>query len=118
MDRETLYRKFSETKQEKLRLEAALQGFFDEADFAKGNANYRRAYAQYLRMRIRPAMELLMKTGDLEKMAGLAKQGWFGERELEGFIRLALSLENRAALLWLLHYKNRNFGFHDREFEL
>lgn len=135
MRQKTLYKKFSESKQEKLRLELALEGFFaepermekgdkdeEEPDFLRSDREEwqkrREAYGKYLKMRIRPAMELLIRQSDLEKMEGLAKLGWIGEAELENCIQLAWKQENRVVLLWLLHYKNRAFGFKDREFLL
>lgn len=116
MVKETRYQKFLESKQEKLRLEIALQDFFEVSDtqeMLSEEKEKREVYGAYLKKRIRPAMELLIKQGDVKRTAGLAGQGWFGEKELDSFLALALKQENRAVLLWLLHYKHRKFGFRD-----
>lgn len=141
MTQNGLYRKFCESKQEKLRLEIALEGFFHkrgegtggktkEPEVSEGAAKdvslaeqeewrkQREDYARYLQNRIRPAMELLIRQNDLGKIESLAEQGWIGEVELEGFIQQALQQENRGVLLWLLQFKNKTFGFKDREFLL
>lgn len=105
MDRtkEELYRVFRETRQEPLRLAAALEGFFraDVDEVERG------IYGTYLRKRIRPAAEKLIETEDTVKLERLAKCGWFGVRELDGFIRTARERGKTASLLWLLHYKDR-----------
>lgn len=115
-EREKLYRKFQESGQEKLRLEIALQEFSGEA--AEGYQTEQKAYGDYIRRRIRPAVELLMDRGDLEKIEKLAGYGWITEKQLEEFIQKALRQDNRAVLFCLLHLKNRTTGFHDREFLL
>lgn len=105
MDRteEELYRVFRETRQEPLRLAVALEGFFrtdvDEAE--------RGIYRTYLRKRIRPAAEKLIEAEDTMRLERLAKCGWFGVRELDGFIRTAREWGKTASLLWLLHYKDK-----------
>lgn len=105
MDRtkEELYRVFRETRQEPLRLAAALEGFFraDVDEVERG------IYGTYLRKRIRPAAEKLIGAEDTVKLERLAKCGWFGVRELDGFIRTARERGKTASLLWLLHYKDR-----------
>lgn len=105
MDRtkEELYCVFRETRQEPLRLAAALEGFF-RTDVDKAE---RGIYGTYLRKRIRPAAEKLIETEDTVKLERLAKCGWFGVRELDGFIRTARERGKTASLLWLLHYKDR-----------
>lgn len=126
MKKELRYQKFLESKQEKLRLEIALTEFLEDTEDEKGylkekegaaaQSNYQEVYGAYLKTRIRPAMEWLIREGDLKKLAKLAEQNWFGESEMESFLALALKQENRAVLLWLLHYKHQRFGFKDRTF--
>lgn len=62
---ELLYQRFLNTAQETVRLTAALEGFFLEADIEESQ---RDAYAAYLKRRIRPAMERLIRENALEKM--------------------------------------------------
>ena len=51
----------------------ALAGFFLEADIEESQ---RDAYAAYLKRRIRPAMERLIRENALEKMDVLEQRGW------------------------------------------
>ena len=109
-----LSEKFKTTRQEPVRLAAALEGFFQE-DLGPGE---RQEYGRYLRRRIRPAMEALIAGEELEKLEALERQGWFGERELEGFLETARRLEKPAALMWLLHLKNQKYGYREEDFSL
>jgi len=43
------------------------------------------AYGQYLKRRIRPAMEALIREENVGKMELLENSGWFGAEELENF---------------------------------
>lgn len=150
MNRAECYRKFKESRQEKLRLEIALQEFFAEEKLSeakevemdgsaekeaeisgkaekeseiggKTEEEFERAwqeeYGKYLKMRIRPAMETLIARGDVDKTEKLLEYGWIDSGQLDEFIRKALQQEQRAVLLCLLHFKNKTFGFKDREFE-
>ena len=81
-----LYRKFGSTKQEPLRLAVALRGYFLE----EGVEEEERAhYGAYLKKRIRPAVERLILEDDWEKIEKLYENEWFGEQELEVFLKLA-----------------------------
>ena len=57
--------------------------------------------------RIRPAAEKLIEAEDTVKLERFAGCGWFGGRELDGFIRTARERGKTASLLWLLHCKDR-----------
>lgn len=81
---ELLYQRFLNTAQETVRLTAALEGFFLEADIEESQ---RDAYAAYLKRRIRPAMERLIRENALEKMDVLEQRGWVGAQEMDAFIR-------------------------------
>lgn len=112
---ELLYQRFLNTGQENVRLTAALEGFFAHADIP----SYQRdAYAAYLKRRIRPAMERLIRENALEKMDALEQRGWFGARELDAFILQAQVLGQEAAMLWLMRRKGERYGYHDRDFTL
>ena len=99
-----------------MRLTAALEGFFLEADIEESQ---RDAYAAYLKRRIRPAMERLIRENALEKMecTGAARAG-VGAQEMDAFIRQAQSLGQEAAMLWLMRRKGERYGYHDRDFTL
>lgn len=112
---ELLYQRFLNTAQEAVRLTAALDGFFADADIPE---DHRAAYASYLKRRIRPAMERLIRENALEKMDVLEQRGWFGAREMDTFISWAQSLGQEAAMLWLMRRKGERYGYHDRDFTL
>lgn len=43
----------------------------------------KRAYSEYLKRRIRPVMEKLIKEEDTEKMEKIEEFGWYGRAELD-----------------------------------
>lgn len=103
------------TKQEPLRLAVALRGYFLE----EGVEEEERAhYGAYLKKRIRPAVERLILEDEWEKIEKLYENEWFGEQELEVFLKLAEEWRRPAALMGLLHLKKANYGFKEKEFEL
>ena len=104
---ELLYQRFLNTAQETVRLTAALEGFFLEADIEESQ---RDAYAAYLKRRIRPAMERLIRENALEKMDVLEQRGWVGAQEMDAFIRQAQSLGQEAAMLWLMRRKGERYA--------
>ena len=112
---ELLYQRFLNTAQEAVRLTAALEGFFLETDIEESQ---RDAYTAYLKRRIRPAMERLIRENALEKMDVLEQRGWVGAQEMDAFIRQAQSLWQEAAMLWLMRRKGERYGYHDRDFTL
>ena len=75
-------------------------------------------YGAYLKKRIRPAVERLILEDDWEKIEKLYENEWFGEQELEVFLKLAEEWRRPAALMGLLHLKKANYGFKEKEFEL
>lgn len=139
-EKEAVYRKFRETKQERLRLEAALKGFFleeNETETERRRKTKRKTgtereveatqeieterrseYGRYLKNRIRPAVEKLIGDNEIEKLQVLEEKGFFGERELEGFLKTAREQNRPAVLLWLLRLKNEKYGYRDRDFSL
>ena len=115
-EEQELYRRFSESKQESVKLSSALDGFFVKNEHPQ--QGHRKEYGDYLRRRIRPAMERLIENEDVEKMQLLEELGWFGEKELEGFIKAARVHKKTAALVWLLRLKVEKYGYKDRDFSL
>lgn len=111
-----LYEKFKSTGQERVKLSLALEGFFDETSGCMEDAKL--AYSQYLRRRIRPAMELLIREENIQKMEQLEKNNWFGRNELESFIRTARKEQKLESLVWLMKLKDDKYGYTDRDFTL
>ena len=110
-----LYRKFQTTGQERIRLACALEGFFSGADSRMEEKN---AYSQYLRRRIRPAMETLILDENVSGMELLEAHNWFGEEELESFICTARKERRLESLVWLMELKNRKYGYKEKIFNL
>ena len=109
-----IFRKFSETGQEKVKLSMALEGFFKES-IVSGD-EHRKEYGAYIRRRIRPAMECLIENEEVDRMQLLEELGWFGESELEGFLQIARARKKTASLVWLLQLKDEKYGYKDRDF--
>ena len=98
------------------KLEQVLDVYFqDEPD--KGSKEFQEAQ-KYLKLRIRSAMELLIEKEDTERMEQLEKCGWFSENELMVFIRYAQEKTKLRALVWLLHLKDKKYGYQKRDFSL
>lgn len=110
-----LYQKFQTTGQERIRLACALEGFFSEED---GKETEKSAYGQYLKRRIRPAMEALIREENVEKMELLEEQGWFGAAELDQFLAIARKEHRLESLVWLMKLKDSKYGYKDKTFEL
>ena len=62
--------------------------------------------------------EGLILEDDWEKIEKLYENEWFGEQELEVFLKLAEEWRRPAALMGLLHLKKANYGFKEKKFEL
>ena len=76
-------------------------------------------YGAYLKKRIRPAVERLILEDDWEKDRGkLYENEWFGEQELEVFLKLAEEWRRPAALMGLSPLKKEKYGFKEKKFEL
>lgn len=114
-EQEKLYDKFCTTQQEPVKLAIALRCFFMEQEVEE---EQRSAYGQYLRKRIRPAVEQLIEEEGVGQLAYLEARGWIGEELLEGFIRRARERGKTASLVWLLHLKDEKYGYTDKDFSL
>ena len=109
MDR---YQKFWESKQAAVKLDIALEEFFREGV----PQAHRDAYGQYLRQRIRPAVEQLIRREDLEKLECFHQQGWLPP--VDDFLKLAAREQKNAAFVWLLRIKREQYGFTEESFSL
>ena len=111
------YQKFRTTKQETLRLQAALAGFFEE-EKAGITAERKGEYAAYLKKRIRPALQALLKENRIDEMEKLQKLGWFGAEILEELIVKAQEEGRLSAVIRLMRVKAEQYGYKDRDFEI
>ena len=73
---------------------------------------------KYLKLRIRSVMELLIENEDTERMEQIEKCGWFSVNELENFIRCAQEKAKLRSLVWLLHLKDKKYGYPKKDFSL
>ena len=110
-----LYRKFQTTGQERIRLACALEGFFSEE---KDKEAEKKVYGQYLKRRIRPAMEALIQEENVLKMEQLEAKGWFGAEELDQFIAVARKERRLESLVWLMRLKDQKYGYKEKKFDL
>ena len=114
-EQDILYQKFQTTGQERIKLACALEGFFTEE---KDKEAEKIAYGQYLKRRIRPAMEALIQEENVLKMEQLETKGWFGAEELDQFIAIARKERRLESLVWLMKLKDSKYGYKDKKFEL
>ena len=63
-------------------------------------------------------MEELITEEAIEKMKVLEQLDWFDGEQLEGFIQSARTRGKSASLLWLLHQKDKKYGYQDYDFTL
>ncbi len=110
------YEKFMETKQAPLKLRLALEGYLSPGE--QGEEKERQAYEDYLRRRVRPAVEMLMEQNRIEDILRMEEQGWFGARELDEFISMAAKKGKTACWMDLVRRKAEHYGFPDRDFSL
>lgn len=115
-DQKMLYNKFKNTGQERIKLACALEGFLDAQTPLEESEE--KAYREYLKRRIRPAMEKLILEEAIEKMEKIEKYSWYGKAEAENFIRFARNHHKIESMVWLMEQKDRNYGYCDRDFTL
>ena len=108
--------KFRTTKQETLRLQAALTGFFEEDEYV--TSKQKEAYAAYLKKRIRPALQALLKENGIDEIKMLNEMGWFGAEILEELIVRAQEEGRLSAVIRLMRIKAAKYGYRDRDFEI
>ena len=110
-----VWKKFSETKQEPVKMATALWGFFLKDG---GDPESKRAYAESLKPRIRNAVETLIEEDEQDKIEVLEQAGWFGQKEVEDFIRTARERQKLQALVYLMKLKDTRYGYQEEEWEL
>ena len=110
-----VWKKFYETKQEPVKMATALWGFFLKDGV---EPEQRIAYAEYLKPRIRNAVETLIEEDEPDKIEVLEQAGWFGQKEVEDFIRTARERQKLQALVYLMKLKDTRYGYQEEEWEL
>ena len=98
------------------KLEQALEIYFQENPDRESDKY--QEIQKYLKLRIRSVMELLIENEDTERMEQIEKCGWFSANELENFIRCAQEKAKLRSLVWLLHLKDKNYGYPKKDFSL
>ena len=93
---------FRTTTSEQQRLRAALSGFCESQDLPE---EQRAAYTAYLRKRIRPAVEMLIREDDFSKLENILQTGWLSDADRKRFLNLAADQQKWQAFRILL---NRN----------
>lgn len=93
---------FRTTTSEQQRLRAALSGFCESQDLPE---EQRAAYTAYLRKRIRPAVEMLIREDDFSKLERILQTGWLSDADRKRFLNLAADQQKWQAFHILL---NRN----------
>lgn len=111
---DALFQKFQSASREDLRLGLALEGYFS----GLADETQKQALESYLRRRLRPAMELLLREGRTEELARLLDQDWLTAGLLEDGLSLAISLKSTEGFVLLLRRKAELAGFSDRDFSL
>ena len=110
-----VYKKFSETRQEPVKMATALWGFFLKDGIVPSQ---KQEFSAYLKPRVRNAVETLIEEDEPEKIEVLEQMEWFGQKELEDFIKIARERQKIQALVYLMKRKDSKYGYQEEEFEL
>ena len=110
-----VWKKFSETRQEPVKMAMALWGYFLKEGIS---VQQRQEMAAYLKPRVRNAVEALIEEDEPEKIAVLEQAGWFGEKELDDFIRTSRERQKLQALVYLMKEKDAHYGYREEMLEL
>ena len=111
---DALFQKFQSASREDVRLGLALEGYFS----GLADETQKQTLESYLRRRLRPAMELLLREGRTEELEQLLDQDWLTAGLLEDGLSLAISLKSTEGFVLLLRRKAVLVGFPDRDFSL
>ena len=111
------YQKFRSTKQEMLRLQAAIVGFFD-MDETYVTPKQKEEYASYLKKRIRPALQALLRENRIDAIELADEMGWFGNGILEELIIKAQEEGRFSAVIRLMRKKAVRYGYRDHDFSI
>lgn len=109
------YQRFRTTGQSELKLNCALRGYFDLPEALESE---KKEYEKYLKLRVRPASEKVVRLDDTEKLKTLYELGGFTEQQLYILIQIAGEEGKLSSLAWLLRLKKEIYGYHDKDFSL
>ena len=107
------YEKFLDSKQPGVKLSIAAEDYF----LPETSREHRKAYGDYLRLRLRPAAELLVRQEKISSLEGLWELQCFSESLLNELLTLASREQKNTAYVWLLRKKRDSFGFTLRNYE-
>ena len=96
---------FRTTTSEQQRLRAALSGFCELQDLPE---EQRAAYTAYLRKRIRPAVEMLIREDDFSKLERILQTGWLSDADRKRFLNLAADQQKWQAFRILLNRSSQD----------
>ena len=96
---------FRTTTSEQQRLRAALSGFCESQDLPE---EQRAAYTAYLRKRIRPAVEMLIREDDFSKLENILQTGWLSDADRKRFLNLAADQQKWQAFRILLNRSSQD----------
>ena len=96
---------FRTTTSEQQRLRAALSGLGESQDLPE---EQRAAYTAYLRKRIRPAVEMLIREDDFSKLERILQTGWLSDADRKRFLNLAADQQKWQAFRILLNRSSQD----------
>ena len=111
---EQRFLKFQESKQAAVKLAIAAEDFYSAAT----PPEYLSVYCEYLRSRLRPAAELLVRQEDTDRLQKLWDLQCFPEGMLNELLKLSSREKKNASYMWLLRKKGESFGFPPRDYSL
>lgn len=109
-----LLQKFQSAAREEVRLRLAVEGFFSGG----GTPEQKQILESYLRRRVRPMVELLLREDNLPQLEQTVRLGWLTPGILEDGLSLAIRLKHTEGYVRLLQWKAEQYGFTDRDFSL
>lgn len=109
-----LDKEFLETKQADKKLSIALLRYFD----LEKEDKRKKLYGEYLKLRFRPAVELLIKKKENKKMKELIKEQGTDENLINSFLKTSVQYGNQEAQVFLLQEKEVLGGFQEKSWEL
>ena len=108
------FQKFLESRQAVVKLQIASEDYF-LPDLPPAP---RKAYEEYLRLRLRPAAEWLVRAEDPERLQKLWELQCFSEAMVNDLLSLSLAEHKNVSYVWLLRKKQETWGFPSRDFSL
>lgn len=107
-------KEFLETKQAEKKLSIALSRYFE----LDREEERKKLYAEYLKLRLRPAVEQLIKKKENQKMMELIKEQGAEENLIDDFLKTAMKYSNQEAQIFLLEEKEALGRFQEKSWEL